>query len=62
MDLKEMNIKAGIWHIKRIANGMSPDDKGLKGDIYKLRYTLDCLERVLNGEKPYSDLDRETFF
>lgn len=57
-----MNIKAGIWHIKRIANGMSPDDKRLKGDIYKLRYTLDCLERVLNGEKPYSDLDRETFF
>ncbi len=62
--LKEKNIKKIIWHIQRNCNQLSEtsDMVGLKNELFHLQSSIDCLNRILNGQDPYPGIDsREVF-
>lgn len=63
-NLKEANIRKAIWHIRRHLNELlnSQDEKYRKHEMFHLRSSIDCLERVMNNEKPYPPMDREEVF
>lgn len=63
-NLKETNIKKAIWHIRRHLNELlnSQDENYRKHEMFHLRSSIDCLERVMNNEKPYPPMDREEVF
>lgn len=63
-NLKETNIRKAIWHIRRHLNELlnSQDENYRKREMFHLRSSIDCLERVMNNEKPYPPLDREDVF
>ena len=63
-NLKETNIRKAIWHIRRHLNELlnSQDEKYRKHEMFYLRASIDCLERVMNNEKPYPPMDREEVF
>ena len=60
-NLKEANIRKVIWHIRRHLNELlnSQDEKYRKHEMFHLRSSIECLERVMNNEKPYPPMDRE---
>ena len=60
-NLKEANIRKAIWHIRRHLNELlnSQDEKYRKHEMFHLRSSIECLERVMNNEKPYPPMDRE---
>lgn len=63
-NLKETNIRKAIWHIRRHLNELlnSQDEKYRKHEMFNLRSSIECLERVMNNEKPYPPMDREEVF
>lgn len=63
-NLKETNIKKAIWHIRRHLNELlnSQDENYRKHEMFHLRSSIDCLERVMNNEKPYPPMDRNDVF
>lgn len=63
-NLKEENIRRAIWHIKRHLEGLwnSRDEEDRKYEIFHLQSSVECLERVMNNEKPYPPLDREEVY
>jgi hypothetical protein len=63
-NLKEENIRKAIWHIKRHLEGLwnSQDEEDQKYEMFHLRSSIECLERVMNNEKPYPHMDREDVF
>lgn len=63
-NLKETNIRKAIWHIRRHLNELlnSQDEKYRKHEMFYLRASIDCLERVMNNEKTYPPMDREEIF
>ena len=56
-------IRKAIWHIRRHLNELlnSQDEKYRKHEMFHLRSSIECLERVMNNEKPYPPMDREDF-
>ena len=62
--LKETNIRKAIWHIKRHLNALlnSQNEKHRKYEMFHLKSSIDCLERVINNEKPYPPIDRDEIF
>ncbi len=63
-NLKEANIRKAIWHIRGHLNELlnSQDEKYRKHEMFHLRSSIECLERVMNNEKPYPPMDREEVF
>ena len=63
-NLKETNIIKAIWHIRRHLNELlnSKDEKYRKYEMFHLKSSIECLERIMNNEKPYPPLDREEVF
>lgn len=63
-NLKEENIRRAIWHIKRHLEGLwnSRDEENMKYEMFHLQSSVECLERIMNNEKPYPGLDREEIF
>lgn len=63
-NLKKENIKKVIWHIKchcdKIQN--TPEDKICNHDLIHLQSSVDCLNLIINNEKPYPWLDRDEVF
>lgn len=53
-------IRRAIWHIKRHLEGLwnAQDEE----DKEYSRSNIECLERVMNNEKPYPPMDREEVF
>ena len=62
--LKEENIRRAIWHIKRHLEGLwnSQDEVDRKYEMFHLQPSVECLERIMNNEKPYPPMDREEVF
>lgn len=63
-NLKERNIQKTIWHIKRNCNQLSEtsDMVELKSKLFYLQSSIDCLNRILNEQDPYPEIDsREVF-
>ena len=60
-NLKEENIRRAIWHIKRHLEGLwnSRNEVDRKYEMFHLQSSVECLERVMNNEKPYPPMDRE---
>ncbi len=63
-NLKEENIRRAIWHIKRHLDGLlnSKDEEDREYCSFHLQSSIECLERVVNGKKPYPYLDRDGVF
>ena len=63
-NLKEENIRRAIWHIKRHLKGLwnAQDEEDRKYGMFHLQSSIECLECVINNEKPYPPLDREEVF
>lgn len=63
-NLKEENIRRAIWHIKRHLEGLwnAQDEEDRKYEMFHLQSSIECLERVVNGKKPYPPMDREDVF
>lgn len=63
-NLKETNIRKAIWHIRRHLNELlnSQDEKYRKHEMFHLKTSIECLERIMNNEKPYPPMDREDVF
>lgn len=63
-NLKEENIRRAIWHIKRHLEGLwnSRDEENRNYEMFHLQSSVECLERVMNNEKPYPPLDRNEVF
>ena len=63
-NLKEENIRRAIWHIKRHLEGLwnAQDEEGQNYEMFHLRSSIECLERVMTNEKPYPPMDREEVF
>lgn len=63
-NLKEENIRRAVWHIKRhldeLLNSKNKEDR--QYCAFHLQSSIECLERVLNNEKPYPWLDRDEVF
>ena len=53
-NLKETNIRKAIWHIRRHLDELlnSQDEKYRKHEMFHLRSSIECLDRVMNNEKP----------
>ena len=53
-NLKETNIRKAIWHFRRQLNELlnSQDEKYRKHEMFHLRSSIECLERVINNEGP----------
>lgn len=62
--LKEENIRRAIWYIKRHLEGLwnSQDEVDRKYEMFHLQSSVECLERIMNNEKPYPPMDREEVF
>ena len=52
-NLKEENIRRAIWHIRRHLDALSntQDTEHRKYELFHLQISIDCLERVVNGNK-----------
>ena len=63
-NLKEENIPRAIWHIKRHLDALSnaQDTEHRDYELFHLQTSIDCLERVVNGKKPYPYMDRDEIF
>ena len=63
-NLKEENIRRAIWHIKRHLEGLwnSRNEVDRKYEMFHLQSSVECLERVMNNEKPYPPMDREVTY
>lgn len=63
-NLKEENIRRTIWHIRRHLDALSnaQDEEDQNYEMFHLRSSIECLERVMNNEKPYPPMDREEVF
>lgn len=63
-NLKEENIRRAVWHIKRHIEGLwnSRDEEDRKYEMFHLQSSVECLERIMNNEKPYPPMDREDVF
>ena len=63
-NLKEENIRRAIWHIKRHLKGLwnAQDEEDRKYGIFHLQSSIECLERVMNNEKPYKGINRDEVF
>ena len=62
-NLKETNIKKAIWHIRRHLNKLlNSQDKYRKHEMFHLKSSIECLERVMNNEKTYPPMVREEIF
>ena len=50
-NLKETNIRKAIWHIKRHLEGLwnVQDEEDKKYEMFHLRSSIECLERVMNN-------------
>lgn len=51
-------IRRAIWHIKRHLEGLW----NAQYEMFHLRSSIECLERVMNNEKTYPPMDREEVF
>jgi hypothetical protein len=62
--LKETNIRKAIWYIRRHLNELlnTQDKKSRKHEMFHLKSSIGCLERVMNNEKNYPPMDREEVF
>ena len=62
-NLKERNIQKTIWHIKRNCNQLSEtsDMVELKSKLFYLQSSIDCLNRILNDQDPYPEIDSREF-
>ena len=63
-NLKEENIRRAIWHIKRYLKGLwnAQDEEDRKYGMFHLQSSIECLERVMNNEKPYKGINRDEVF
>lgn len=63
-NIKENNIRKTLWHIKRhcknIENNYENED--CNTELFQLKSSIEILNRILNNEKPYPNLDREEVF
>lgn len=61
---KEENIRRVIWHIKRHLEALSnaQNTEHREYELFHLQTSVECLERVVNGKKPYPYLDRDGVF
>lgn len=53
-NLKEANIRKAIWHIRRHLNELlnSQDEKYRKLEMFHIKSSIECLERIMNNKKP----------
>lgn len=63
-NLKEKNIQRTLLHIKRHCTNIENnfENEWSKTEIFHLRSSVEILSRILNNEKPYSNLDRDEVF
>lgn len=63
-NLKEENIRRAIWHIKRHLKGLwnAQDEEDRKYGMFHLQSSIECLERLMNNEKPYKGINRDEVF
>lgn len=61
---KEENNRRAIWHIKRHLDALSnaQNTEHREYELFHLQTSIECLERVVNGKKPYPYLDRDGMF
>lgn len=63
-NLKEKNIQKTIWHLQRQCGRLAKasDLAAIKSELFHLQFSIDCLNRILNGQDPYPGIDsREVF-
>lgn len=63
-NLKEKNIQKVIWHMQRQCGRLAEisDAAAIKNELFHLQSSIDCLNRILNGQDPYPGIDsREVF-
>lgn len=63
-NLKEKNIQRVLWHIKRHCKNIEHnyENELSKTELFHLKSSIEILDRILNNEKPYPNLDREEVF
>lgn len=63
-NLKEKNIQRALWHIKRHCKNIENnyENEYRKAELIHLKSSIEILNRILNNEKPYPNLDREEVF
>ena len=53
-NLKETNIRKAIWdirpHLEKLLNSQNEEDR--KYEMFNIKSSIECLERVINNEKP----------
>lgn len=63
-NIKEINIRKTLWHIKRHCKNIenNPESEYSKTELFHLQFSIEVLSRILNNEKPYPNLDRDEVF
>lgn len=63
-NLKEKNIQKVIWHMQQQCGRLSEtsDAAAMKNELFYLQASIDCLNRILNDQQPYSGIDSEEVF
>lgn len=63
-NIKENNIRKTLWHIKRHCKNIENnyENEYSKIELFRLKSSIEILNRILNNEKPYPNLDREDVF
>lgn len=62
--LKEKNIQKVIWHMQQQCGRLAKasDLATIKSELFHLQLSIDCLNRILNGQDPYPGIDRNEVF
>ena len=60
-NIKESNICKILWHINRHCKNIENnyENEYSKTELFHLKSSIEVLDRVLNNQKPYPNLDRE---
>lgn len=60
-NLKEENIRRAIWHIRRHLEGLwnAQDEEDRRYEMFHMQSSIECLERIMDNERPYPTVDRE---
>lgn len=63
-NLKEKNIQKVIWHMQQQCGRLAEtsDAAAMKNELFYLQASIDCLNRILNDQNPYTGIEREEVF
>lgn len=63
-NIKGNNIRKTLWHIKRHCKNIenNPESEYSKTEFFHLKFSIEVLNRILNNEKTYPNLDRDEVF